>query len=132
MCAVVDERGGGKKGGLGLFGSAVLGGFVVAVALVVLLLVSPAAFVSLMPGWVATEESNRNTELVLAGLCAAAAGAMALLLRGRAPVVRGVFITLLLVVASVFGLHATTSERTPVPENTCVAYSGGSHTCPGG
>jgi hypothetical protein len=114
----------------------VLIGFAALAVLVLLLLVSPAAFVSLMPGRLTSDGSDRTAAWLIAGLGAGVAAVLAAL-RGRAPRLRGVVITGLVVVAVVSGLYAFTTDPArngsdPKPVSTCVAYSGGRHTCPGG
>lgn len=114
-------------GGLALLGGALL----LVLAGVAVLIVSPASFVSLLPGRFA---EGGITAWVVAGFSAGAAAVLAIP-RGRGRGLRGVVITLLVVVAVVSGIHAIKNgpaAKSPAPENTCVAYSGGRHTCPGG
>ena len=121
-----------RHGGLALLGGAVLGGAAALAALAVLLVVSPAAFVSLLPDWFG---SARGAAWLLAALSVVAAGALALI-RGRGQGLRVVAITVLLLVTAAYGAHAfrgaASDDSPPTPENTCVAFSGGSQTCPGG
>jgi hypothetical protein len=121
---------------LAVLGGAVLVGFAALTVLVALLVVSPASFVSLLPGWFTEDGSGRTVAWLIAGLSAAAAAVLAVR-RDPAQRLRGVMITVLVVVAGGFGMLALKSGPTregpaPTPENTCVAYSGGRHTCPGG
>ena len=116
---------------MSVLGGAVLGGFAAAVVLAVLLAVSPASFVSLLPDWFADDGLSRATAWLVTALCAVAAAALALL-HGRGRRLRAALITLLLLAAAGFGLHGLTGDPAPPPDHTCVAYSGGHHTCPGG
>jgi hypothetical protein len=121
-----------RAGGLAVLGGAVLGGIAAAVVLVALLVLSPASFVSLLPDWFVEDGSSRAAAWIVAGLSASAAGALALR-RGRAGRFRVVAVTVLLLVAAAYGTHALRTASEPPPrESTCVAYSGGRHTCPGG
>jgi hypothetical protein len=107
------------------------GGLAAVVVLLVLLVVSPASFVSLLPGWFA---EGSTTAWLVAGLSAAAAAILAIP-PGRGGGLRGATITVLLLVAAGSGIYALksgTTDEPPTPENTCVAYSGGRQTCPGG
>lgn len=110
----------------------ILFGYVAVAALAVLLVMSPAAFVSLMPGWLGTDDSESITAGLVAALCIVLAGLLAVNSRPIQPL-RALTIGCLVMGAVVLGLYATKlATTTPIPENTCVAYSGGSHTCPGG
>ncbi len=122
-----------RFGGLALLGGAVLGGAAALAALAALLVVSPASFVSLLPDWFGSAQS---AAWLLAALSGVAAGALALI-RGRGQSLRVVAITILLLVTAAYGAHAfqggaAPDGSPPTPANTCVAYSGGRHTCPGG
>jgi hypothetical protein len=120
-----------RTSGLTLLAGAVLGGFGAVAGLSLLLFVSPAAFVSALPGLFS--DGGQTSEWVVAGLSAAAAAI--LIVGGRFSGFRSVVITVLLVTAAGFAVHAFKSgstQDTPGPENTCVAYSGGRQTCPGG
>jgi hypothetical protein len=115
-----------RYGGLAILLAAVLAALAAAV-----LVVSPASFVGLLPGWF-TE--GASTAWIVAGFSAATAAVLAIP-RGRGRGLRGVLITFLLVIALGAGVQAVkagAAEEQPAPENTCVAYSGGRHTCPGG
>lgn len=117
-----------RFGGLPILGGALLAAVAV---LIVLLVLSPASFVSLLPGWFA---EGGSTAWIVAGLSAVAAAVLAIA-PGRGRGLRGLAITFLLLVAAGAGIHALTNgplQEPPAPENTCVAYSGGRHTCPGG
>jgi hypothetical protein len=129
----IDESDPGERrvSVLALLGGAVLGGIAATALLVALLVVSPASFVSLLPDWLVEDGSSGNTAWIIAGCCAAAAGALAMR-RGRAQGLRVAAVTALLLVAAAYGTQALRTEREPTPENTCVAYSGGRQTCPGG
>ncbi|MEU8663932.1 hypothetical protein [Actinoplanes philippinensis] len=116
------------------FGGVVLLGFGALAVLVVLLVVSPAAFVSLMPGWLAKDGFTPSAVWLVAGLSAVLAAVVAVR-RGPVRWLRGTVITVLVTGALLCGVYAFATgaaSRSPVPENTCVAYSGGRHTCPGG
>jgi hypothetical protein len=124
---VTDPAGRTRSGGLVILG----GGLAAVVVLLVLLVVSPASFVSLLPGWFA---EGSTTAWLVAGLSALAAAILAIP-PGRGDGLRGATITVLLLVAAGSGIYALksgTTDEPPAPENTCVAYSGGRQTCPGG
>lgn len=95
-----------------------------------LLVVSPASFVSILPGWLG---AGGSASWAVAGAGAAAAAILAVP-RGRGQGLRAATITVLLIIAGLSVVHAlkTGAGDPPAPENTCVAYSGGSQTCPGG
>ncbi|WP_127503390.1 hypothetical protein [Actinoplanes solisilvae] len=123
-----------KPSGLALFAGVVLGGFAALLALGALLLASPASFVSLLPDSFADDESGRALAWIVAGLCAAAAAALTLR-RGRSSRFRAGLVTVLLLLVAGYGIQALADLKArtdPTPENTCVAYSGGHQTCPGG
>ncbi|WP_143133767.1 hypothetical protein [Actinoplanes philippinensis] len=124
-----------RRPGVGaVFGGVVLLGFGALAVLVLVLLVSPASFVSLMPGWLAKDGSTSSAVWLVAGLSAALAVVVAVR-RGPVRWLRGTVITVLVTGALLCGVYAFATGpagRSPVPENTCVAYSGGRHTCPGG
>ncbi|MEU4620339.1 hypothetical protein AB0G04_10230 [Actinoplanes sp. NPDC023801] len=112
----------------------VLLGLAALALLAVLLVVSPAAFVSLLPGWFSGDGSAQAAAWLVAGLSAALAAIVGARREVAGPL-RGAVIALLITVAGVGAVYAFSTElerRNPVPENTCVAYSGGRHTCPGG
>jgi hypothetical protein len=128
-----DER---RISGVALFGAVVLGAFAALVALGALLVASPASFVSLLPESFAEDESHGTTAWIVAGLCAAAAFALTLR-RGRSSRFRAAVVTVLLLVTAGYAIHALAGRsardgHAPAPENTCVAFSGGRQTCPGG
>ena len=101
---------------------------VVVVLGALLVVVSPASFVSLVPG-----RLGGSASWVIAGAGALAAAILAAP-RGRGQGLRATMITVLLIIAGLSAVHAlkTAAEDPPAEENTCVAYSGGSQTCPGG
>ncbi|MFC7531644.1 hypothetical protein [Actinoplanes sp. GCM10030250] len=116
--------------------TALLGAFAATIGAAVLLVVSPAVFISLLPDWFTDDGAHRATASVVAGLGAGAAAFVAAW-RGGSPRLRGALITVILLVAAGYGMHALKRQPAedsspPTPENTCVAYSGGHHTCPGG
>lgn len=127
-----ERAGAGRVSGPAVFAGVVLGGFTGLAVLAALLVVSPASFVSLLPDWFAEDGSGGIGAWVVAGL--SAAGAAVLTVRRRVRPLRGIVVAVLVLVAAGAVAHAlgTSSRDKPAPENTCVAYSGGRHTCRGG
>ncbi|GIE99567.1 hypothetical protein [Paractinoplanes rishiriensis] len=120
------------RSGVTVLGTALLGGCAALVALAVLLVVSPASFVSLMPDWVVADRSDQVTAWVIVATCVLAAVLLGLA-RGRAPRLRGVAITVLLLAAAGSASNALASRASEqIPEPACVERSGGPATCPGG
>jgi hypothetical protein len=111
------------------------------VALIGLLVVSPASFVSLVPEWF-TGEGHSNVVVGIA-LFLVAAGLVALVLkRGHGVTATKIVLGFAVLILAIRGLgylarHSIEDDsspaRNPRPDNTCVAYSdGGRQTCPGG
>ncbi|KUL32745.1 hypothetical protein ADL15_19755 [Actinoplanes awajinensis subsp. mycoplanecinus] len=122
--------------GLTVLTVVVIGLALAAVALVVLLVVSPASGVSLVPGWLTA--AGASTTVITGGLVAAVLAGLAVINSRRG---RRSGLLVLLAVATVLVTAAThritddhgdRGDREPATENTCVVYSGGSQSCPGG
>ncbi|XVU23917.1 hypothetical protein ACQPZJ_42885 [Actinoplanes sp. CA-054009] len=135
MNDVDDERVGGS---LAVLGGALLGAFLAVIVLGALFVVSPASFVSLLPDWLVDGGSHRDYGWVLVGIGVVAALVLAFRDRGsRAQVTRGAVIVVVVLLGAGLGIlaykHRALPEKPePAPVNTCVAYSGGRQTCPGG
>ncbi|WP_433794776.1 hypothetical protein [Actinoplanes sp. CA-252034] len=131
----LDVMPGERRSGRGVVaGGTVLLGFAALAVLIALLVVSPAAFVSLLPEWLTKDHPAGTVAWLVAGLSAGLAAVVAVR-RGPVQWFRGAVITVLVTVAALCAIYALTSDsarRDPAPESTCVAYSGGRHTCPGG
>ncbi|MFI5491510.1 hypothetical protein [Actinoplanes sp. NPDC051859] len=115
--------------------AAVLCGGIAVVGAATVLLVSPALLVGLLPDGFGDIEPDRMMAGFV-GVFSTLAIIVLVLAARRGPVsgLRVALVAALAIVSIGCGLRAFVpdEEAEPIPENTCVAYSGGRHTCPGG